>query len=271
MGRSTPFSAAIITQPGYTHFGFKTVPEDEKQNLVGKVFSSVAKNYDIMNDLMSGGVHRLWKDHYVSKLAPGPDTLLLDVAGGTGDIAFRFLNHCRKVHGPSNTAKVTVVDINPDMLAVGKSRAAARGFRDSQITFLEGDAQLLVDIPDASIDAFTIAFGIRNCTRIRDVIAQAHRVLKPGGRFAVLEFCPGPSNPVLAQLYDVYSFNVIPAIGTYVAQDRESYEYLVESIRKFPRPDEFAQWIRDGGFTVVGKGYEELTFGVAAVHSGFKL
>ncbi|KAJ3016603.1 2-hexaprenyl-6-methoxy-1,4-benzoquinone methyltransferase [Thoreauomyces humboldtii] len=266
-GSPTPAASGGPT----THFGFRTVPESEKESLVGKVFGSVASSYDVMNDVMSAGIHRLWKDHYMRTLAPGPDTHLLDVAGGTGDIAFRFLDHVRSTHGTLGTAKVTVVDINPAMLEVGKRRSIGLGYTGQDvIEFREGNAERLDSIPDASVDAYTIAFGIRNCTHVDRVLAEAYRVLKPGGRLAVLEFSK-VMNPILGPLYDAYSFNVIPAMGDMVAGDRESYAYLVESIRKFPVQPVFAQMIKEAGFEVVGQGWEELTFGVASIHSGFKL
>ncbi|KAJ3278002.1 2-hexaprenyl-6-methoxy-1,4-benzoquinone methyltransferase [Borealophlyctis nickersoniae] len=254
-----------------THFGFKTVPEDVKENLVGQVFGNVASKYDLMNDVMSGGVHRLWKDHFIRTLAPGPKTELLDVAGGTGDIAFRFLDYARNLYGAASQAKVTVVDINPAMLEVGKQRAPQFGYRDSpQISFREGNAEHLEFVADNSVDAYTIAFGIRNCTHVDQVVREAYRVLKPGGRFMCLEF-GRVETPVIKSIYDLYSFEVIPAVGGIVANDRDSYQYLVESIRKFPPQPEFAKMIKDAGFTLVGKGWEDLTFGVAAIHSGFKL
>ncbi|KAJ3130053.1 2-hexaprenyl-6-methoxy-1,4-benzoquinone methyltransferase [Nowakowskiella sp. JEL0407] len=252
-----------------THFGYKTVPEDLKEDLVGQVFGSVAKNYDTMNDFMSMGIHRLWKDHYINKLSPTRDTKLLDVAGGTGDIAFRFLNYVKRLYGPMHDASVMVVDINPAMLEVGKVRAVGMLQSDedmAKIQFKEGNAENLVDIESESADAYTIAFGIRNCTHIDKVLKEAYRVLKPGGRFMCLEFGK-VDNPVISRIYETYSFEVIPKIGHVVANDKDSYQYLVESIRKFPSQPEFAQMIRDAGFTVVGKGWEDLTFGVAAIHS----
>ncbi|KAJ3043306.1 2-hexaprenyl-6-methoxy-1,4-benzoquinone methyltransferase [Rhizophlyctis rosea] len=224
---------------------------------------------------MSGGVHRIWKDHFIRTLAPGPNTELLDVAGGTGifdtrDIAFRFLDYVKNTHGSSN-AKVTVVDINPAMLEVGKERTAEFGYKNSpQISFQVGNAENLENIPDESVDAYTIAFGIRNCTHVDQVVREAYRVLRPGGRFMCLEF-GSVENPVVKQIYDFYSFEIIPRLGEAVASDRESYQYLVESIRKFPPQPEFAKMIKDTGFTLVGRGWEDLTFGVAAIHSGFKL
>ncbi|KAI8930328.1 ubiE/COQ5 methyltransferase family-domain-containing protein [Entophlyctis helioformis] len=296
-----------------THFGFKTVAKEAKETLAHRRLPArrpsrpvavhtarspagprtqtdthtstsrtgvqeVAGKYDVMNDFMSAGVHRLWKDHYIRTLGPTASTRLLDVAGGTGDIAFRFLDHIRQANGGGSdaaalgSAHVTVVDINPAMLAVGRERAIKLGYpADSpHIDFQEGNAEHLDHIPDASVDAYTIAFGIRNCTNVDRVVREAYRVLKPGGRFMVLEFS-SVNNPLIRSVYDLYSFQVIPKLGELVANDRASYEYLVESIRKFPPQPEFAAMIRDAGFTVVGQGWEDLTFGVAAIHSGFKL
>ncbi|KAI8919394.1 ubiquinone/menaquinone biosynthesis methyltransferase ubiE [Powellomyces hirtus] len=262
---------AATTNGPTTHFGFRTVPEEAKESLVKQVFGAVAPSYDLMNDVMSAGVHRLWKDHYIRTLAPGPDTTLLDVAGGTGDIAFRFLDYVKSQHGSMGGAKVTVVDINPAMLEVGKKRAVQLGHSDPErLSFMEGNAENLSQIADASVDAYTIAFGIRNCTHVDRVLAEAYRVLKPGGRLAVLEFS-SVNNPLLAPLYEFYSFNVIPAMGDLVAGDRASYAYLVESIRKFPTQQAFRDMIVDAGFKVEGAGWEDLTFGVAAIHSGFKI
>ncbi|TPX49469.1 demethylmenaquinone methyltransferase [Synchytrium endobioticum] len=254
-----------------THFGFRTVPKTEKESLVRQVFGNVAPSYDIMNDLMSAGVHRLWKDHFMRTLAPGKDTNLLDVAGGTGDIAFRFLDYVKAIHGLHNSARVTVLDINPAMLQVGQDRARIAGHTDeTRIRFMQGNAENLEPIPSSSVDAYTIAFGIRNCTHIDAVLAEAFRVLKPGGRFMCLEFSK-VGIPIIKELYDVYSFNVIPAIGELVANDRESYQYLVESIRQFPSQQAFAEMISHAGFKPVGKAWEDLTFGVAAIHSGWKI
>lgn len=243
-----------------THFGFKTVPSEEKESLVREVFASVAPSYDRMNDFMSMGIHRLWKDNLISKLDPTGETRLLDVAGGTGDIAFRF------VEKTGMAENVTVVDINTEMLAYGRQRAVAKNLN---MDFVEGNAQDL-QLESNSYDAYTIAFGIRNCTDIPKVLEEAYRVLKPGGRFLCLEFSH-VRNPVLAQLYNLHSFHVIPKLGELVANDRESYQYLVESIRKFPLQEDFAEMIRKAGFKTFGEGYENLTFGVAAIHSGFKI
>ncbi|KAJ3158857.1 2-hexaprenyl-6-methoxy-1,4-benzoquinone methyltransferase [Geranomyces michiganensis] len=273
---SAPLSSSTTSEPSTTpttHFGFRTIPAHEKESLVGRVFGNVAQSYDLMNDVMSGGVHRLWKDHYMRTLAPSSTTQHLDVAGGTGDIAFRFLDHVRGVTPDKGlgTAKVTVVDINPAMLEVGKRRAVELGYRDtSHLEFLEGNAENLHQIADSSVDLYTIAFGIRNCTHVDRVLEEAYRVLKPGGRLSVLEFS-SVNNPLLGPLYEFYSFRVIPAMGEMVAGDRESYAYLVESIRKFPAQPVFRDMIKTAGFKVQGQGWEDLTFGVAAIHTGFKI
>eukprot|EP01135_Chromosphaera_perkinsii_P003091 Nk52_evm38s234 gene=Nk52_evmTU38s234 len=255
-------------ETGSTHFGFKTIKEEEKETLVGNVFKSVAGNYDIMNDVMSGGVHRLWKDYFIQKLNPVDGSRLLDVAGGTGDITFRFLDY-RNSKGEKNmNSNATVLDINPAMLEVGKKRAPSFGYGgDSRITWVEGNAEHL-PFPDNSFDVFTMSFGIRNCTHIDKVVEEAHRVLVPGGRFMCLEFSHVPYMGV-KDVYDFYSFNLIPFFGEKIAGDRDSYQYLVESIRKFPDQETFCSIIREAGFKRVS--YENLTLGVAAIHSGFKL
>ncbi len=242
-----------------THFGFRTVPEAEKAGMVHGVFSSVASRYDLMNDLMSGGVHRLWKDAMIDWLAPRPGMRLVDVAGGTGDIALRFL---KRLKGDGHA---TVCDLTQAMLDEGARRAAKDG--TGNIDWVCGDA-LKLPFADRSYDACTIAFGIRNVTRIEDALAEAFRVLKPGGRFLCLEFSQ-ITNPGLQWLYDRYSFNVIPPIGQAVTGDRDSYQYLVESIRKFPDQEQFAAMIRAAGFGQVK--YRNLTLGVAALHSGWRL
>ena len=242
-----------------THFGYQTVSEAAKAGMVHGVFSRVANRYDIMNDLMSGGVHRLWKDAMMDWLAPRPGQSLLDVAGGTGDIAFRFLKRA-----PGATA--TVLDLTTPMLDEGRKRADAANLAD-RLDWITGDAMAL-PFPDRSFDVYTISFGIRNVTRIGDALAEAYRVLKPGGRLMVLEFSRIP-NDLLQKAYDLYSFNVIPVMGQVVAHDRASYQYLVESIRKFPDQESFAGMVRDAGFGQVA--YRNLTMGVAALHSGWKL
>ncbi len=242
-----------------THFGYQTVPEAEKAGMVHGVFTRVASKYDIMNDLMSGGLHRLWKDAMMDWLAPRPGQRLLDVAGGTGDVAFRFLKRA-----PGATA--VVLDMTESMLTQGRKRADAESMAD-RLNWVVGDAMDL-PFPDNSFDTYTISFGIRNVTRIADALNEAFRVLKPGGRLMVLEFSQIP-NDLLQKAYDLYSFNVIPVMGQVVAGDRESYQYLVESIRKFPNQDAFATMIRQAGFEQVS--YRNLTMGVAALHSGWKL
>ncbi len=243
-----------------THFGYETVPEAEKADRVRGVFSSVAARYDLMNDAMSLGVHRLWKDAMLDWLAPRRGTALLDVAGGTGDIAFRFL---RRVRGQGHA---TVLDMTEDMLAEGRKRAEATDFATA-LDWVAGDAMAL-PFADASFDAYTISFGIRNVTRIEDALSEAFRVLRPGGRLMVLEFSQVPE-PALRWLYDRYSFNVIPPLGQVLAGDRASYQYLVESIRRFPDQDAFAAMIAAAGFDQVR--YRNLSMGIAALHSAWKL
>eukprot|EP00088_Acartia_fossae_P031506 TRINITY_DN32378_c0_g1_i1.p1 TRINITY_DN32378_c0_g1~~TRINITY_DN32378_c0_g1_i1.p1 ORF type:complete len:285 (+),score=-12.68 TRINITY_DN32378_c0_g1_i1:29-883(+) len=250
-----------------THFGFKNVNEQKKKESVLNVFHSVADSYDLMNDAMSLGIHRVWKDTFIQRLGPGPRTKLLDVAGGTGDISFRFLDKVGKeALAQEDGASVTVFDINKSMLTVGKSRSEKLGHTQG-ISWVEGDAQSL-PFPDNSFDCYTIAFGIRNVVRIDLVLQEAYRVLKPGGRFLCLEFSKVRPQE-LETIYDLYSFQVIPPMGKLLAGDWESYQYLVESIRKFPDQERFAGMIQDAGFRFVK--YENLTFGVAAIHSGFKL
>lgn len=244
------------------HFGFKTISRDEKQERVDEVFSRVASRYDLMNDLMSGGLHRLWKDAVIDWMAPPAKGAfeLLDVAGGTGDIAFRFAART------DPKARATVLDINPGMLAVGEKRAVKKGFAD-RITFVDGNAEAL-PLPDRQFDAYTIAFGIRNVPDIPKALKEAFRVLKPGGRFLCLEFSH-VDVPMLDTVYDNYSFHAIPAMGRLVAGDAESYRYLVESIRMFPDQETFKAMIADAGFRRVA--YRNLTGGVAAMHSGWRL
>lgn len=242
-------------------FGFTRVRLSEKQGRVDDVFRSVASRYDLMNDLMSGGLHRAWKSHLVSWLRPSRTRPFrhLDVAGGTGDIAFRVLG----AGGPDG--HVTVLDINEDMLRVGAERARKR--HEERLDFVTGNAESL-PLPSESFDAYTIAFGIRNVPRIEAALAEAYRVLRPGGRFLCLEFSR-VDLPVLEKIYDAYSFHVIPRLGSAVAGDADSYRYLVESIRKFPSPGSFARMIEEAGFARVT--HRVLTGGIVAIHSGWKV
>ncbi|KAJ4359736.1 2-hexaprenyl-6-methoxy-1,4-benzoquinone methyltransferase [Didymosphaeria variabile] len=265
---------------GTTHFGFETVAEALKEQKVRGVFSSVASSYDTMNDLMSLGIHRLWKDHFVRNLNPGRNPLtsgpseqkgwnILDIAGGTGDIAFRMLDHASTINHDAHT-KVTVADINPEMLAEGRKRALETPYaRSSRLNFIEANAEKLDMIPDSSIDLYTVAFGIRNFTHKEAAIREAYRVLKPGGVFAVLEFSK-VNNGLFDAVYKRWSFSAIPLIGQLVAGDRDSYQYLVESIERFPSQTEFRDMIKDAGFLVPGQGWEDLTGGIAAIHKGVK-
>lgn len=246
-----------------THFGFRTVAADAKQGLVDKVFAGVAERYDLMNDLMSAGLHRLWKDAAVSWLNPPSGARpyhLLDVAGGTGDIALKVLD----AGGPGT--RVTVFDINESMLAAGARKAAKAG-RETDVRFVQGNGEAL-PFDDRSFDAYTIAFGIRNIPDIEAALSEAFRVLKPGGRFLCLEFSH-VTVPGLDRLYDYYSFNAIPAMGGAVTGDSEAYRYLVESIRKFPNQEAFAAMIRGAGFSRVK--YRDLSGGIAAIHSGWRI
>ena len=241
-----------------THFGYQTVPEADKAGMVHGVFTRVASKYDVMNDLMSGGMHRLWKEAMMDWLAPRPGQRLLDVAGGTGDVAFRFLGR--------GGGSAVVCDLTEGMLIAGRKRAEADQ-RADRLEWIVGDAMAL-PFADASFDVYTISFGIRNVTRIEDALREAFRVLRPGGRLMVLEFSQIP-NDLLQKAYDLYSFNVIPVMGQVVAGDRDSYQYLVESIRKFPGQETFASMIRRAGFDQVR--YRNLTMGIAALHSGWKI
>jgi demethylmenaquinone methyltransferase / 2-methoxy-6-polyprenyl-1,4-benzoquinol methylase len=237
-------------------FGFEEVSPEEKTQRVGRVFSGVARRYDLMNDLMSGGMHRLWKSQFVRRVRPRKGEVILDMAGGTGDIAFRLAAH---------GARVTVADINAEMLAVGRERAKSRGIHG--LGWAEENAETL-SFADAGFDAYTIAFGIRNVTHIDRALAEAHRVLKLGGRFFCLEFST-TSWPGFATLYETYSMNVVPRIGKAVAQDEESYRYLVESIRRFPSMEKFSAMIAKAGFGQVKA--EPILGGLVAIHSGWKV
>jgi demethylmenaquinone methyltransferase / 2-methoxy-6-polyprenyl-1,4-benzoquinol methylase len=243
-------------------FGFREVPAGDKEKLVRGVFSSVARNYDLMNDLMSGGVHRLWKDAMVDWLNPQASFACLDVAGGTGDIALRIAKKLRKRGG---TPAITVCDINPEMLAEGVKRAEALG--EKSIAWVAGNAEAL-PFPDNSFDCYTIAFGIRNVTHIDKALSEACRVLKPGGRFLCLEFSQVVV-PGLDVLYDKFSFHILPKLGDVVAGDREAYQYLVESIRRFPPQAKFARMIEEAGLGHVK--IRNLSGGIAAMHSAWKI
>ena len=245
-----------------THFGARQVPLEDKQNLVDDVFRSVARRYDVMNDLMSFGLHRAWKDTLVTAIDPPKNRpfALLDIAGGTGDVAMRLVER-----GGEQT-RATVCDINADMLEVGRERATARRL-DGAIVFAEGNAEAL-PFADQTFDAATIAFGIRNVPRIERALTEAYRVLKIGGKFVCLEFS-AVNVPGLDRLYDFYSFNVIPTLGRMVAGDAESYRYLVESIRRFPAPADFAAMLRAAGFARVS--FQSLSGGIVALHSGWRL
>lgn len=283
-----------------THFGFQTVASADKAKMVGEVFNRVAQNYDVMNDLMSAGIHRLWKEQFINNLNPQQGMKLLDVAGGTGDIAFRFLEYTKSkstppafagLLSPNRSSSVVVCDINPNMLNVGAERARKFGYvpakaehitpvhylgdsriqsllsSENQIEFVEGDAMNL-PFPDNSFDAYTIAFGLRNVTDTNKALREARRVLKRGGRFMCLEFSH-LENALFQQLYDTYSFNVIPALGELVAKDRDAYQYLVESIRRFPTQPQLVEMMKEAGFGSVK--YTNMSLGIVAMHSGFKL
>lgn len=237
-------------------FGYDDIDADEKAGRVGAVFSSVAKNYDVMNDAMSGGMHRLWKDRFVNRVKPRAGEMILDMAGGTGDIAFRMQAH---------DALVTVADINPDMLAVGMERAEDRDI--GGLSWSEQNAEKL-SFDSNSFDAYTIAFGIRNVTHIDQALKEAHRVLKRGGRFFCLEFST-TTWPGFSEVYDFYSHKIVPKVGQLIAGDADSYRYLIESIRRFPDMPRFEGMIRDAGF--VQTRVEPILGGLVAIHSGWKI
>ncbi len=248
-----------------TSFGFRTVPEEEKQGLVNTVFDTVASRYDVMNDAMSGGLHRVWKDAMVAWLAPPRSPArpfrVVDVAGGTGDIAFRIARQI-EVNG-----SITVCDINPEMLGVGAKRDAKRIKPTTPCRFVAANAETM-PLPTGSQDVYTIAFGIRNVTRRQQALEEAYRVLKRGGRFMCLEFS-NVDIPLMEQIYERYSFEMIPRMGQWIAGDGEPYRYLVESIRMFPNAGRFAAEIERAGFDQVK--VRKLTGGIAAIHSGYKL
>ncbi|WP_439522015.1 bifunctional demethylmenaquinone methyltransferase/2-methoxy-6-polyprenyl-1,4-benzoquinol methylase UbiE [Marivita sp.] len=242
-----------------THFGFQDVPENEKAGRVQGVFSSVASKYDVMNDAMSFGIHRVWKDAMMDWLAPRAGQKLLDVAGGTGDISFRFLKRAGRGHA-------TVLDLTEPMLVEGRKRAEASAMGDS-LDWVVGDAMHL-PFENNTFDVYTISFGIRNVTRPQEALNEAFRVLRPGGRLMVLEFSQIP-NELMQKVYDLYSFNIIPRLGQAIANDRDSYQYLVESIRKFPDQDTFLGMVRQAGFE--NAKFRNLSMGIACLHSGWKI
>ena len=245
-----------MTTPETASFGYEEIPAAEKQARVGAVFSSVARKYDVMNDAMSVGMHRLWKDKFVRRVRPRSSEAILDMAGGTGDIAFRM--------APSG-AHITVADINQDMLDVGIERAHKRGIEGLEWSCQNAEA---LSFADRSFDAYTIAFGIRNVTRIDAALAEAHRVLKFGGRFFCLEFST-TQWPGFSEIYDLYSHKLVPRIGQMIAGDEESYRYLIESIRRFPPMPRFEAMIREAGFTRTK--VEPILGGLVAIHSGWKV
>ncbi|KAJ6160690.1 2-methoxy-6-polyprenyl-1-4-benzoquinol methylase [Penicillium chermesinum] len=268
-------------QERMTHFGFTDVPEAEKESRVGAVFSSVASSYDQMNDLMSLGIHRLWKDHFVRSLNPGsplstrinnPEQKgwnILDIAGGTGDIAFRMLDHATNIHHDIDT-RVTISDINAQMLAEGRKRSIQTPYYNTpRLDFVEANAEHMPHIPSETVDLYTVVFGIRNFTDKQAALNEAFRVLKPGGVFACMEFSK-VDNPLFDAIYKRWNFSAIPMIGQLVAGDRASYQYLVESIERFPSQEEFKGMIQKAGFMIPGRGYENLTCGIAAIHKGIK-
>ncbi|CAO1622215.1 unnamed protein product [Sympodiomycopsis kandeliae] len=313
--RRPPSTSSNSHTDDTTHFGFQDVPSSSKESLVANVFSSVASSYDLMNDAMSLGIHRLWKNHFVSKLDPRGGISVLDVAGGTGDIGLRILDHARLNH-IDRDIKVTMLDINPEMLREGMVRFKrdTMYWNTPQLNFQLGNAESLdatMEVPlpkkrlhktlpelvskpieSESIDLYTIAFGIRNCTHIDKVLQEAHRVLKPGGVFACLEFGK-VNNPLLKEVYKQYSFQLLPSLGQLLASDRQSYQYLVESIERFPTQPQFANMMKNAGFTLPGTEagravlaknglngedwyaqqgeWEDLTGGIATIWTGVKL
>lgn len=246
------------SKAGTTHFGFSTVNSIEKAKMVKEVFDNVASQYDLMNDLMSLGIHRLWKSAFIDCLNPHPEMKLIDVGGGTGDIAFKFLK--------SGGGHVTVCDINHEMLNIGKGRAINKGIL-TDIDWLNGDAEKL-PMPENTFDAYTTAFCIRNVTNIEIALSEAHRVLRPGGHFLCLEFSQVVL-PVLKKIYDTYSINILPWLGKIVAGDEKSYRYLVESIRRFPDQDKLTSMITHAGLKRAS--YQNLSGGIATIHTAWRI
>lgn len=261
-------SKAAAARPGDADFGFRDVDAAEKSGLVKAVFDSVAGRYDLMNDLMSGGVHRLWKAAAMDWIAPRDGQVLLDVAGGTGDLSRLFLARIAEKGGtgPLN-ARAIVCDINESMIAAGQEKSLDQGELDSGLEWIVGDAEAL-PLPDASVDVYTIGFGLRNVTDKDKALAEAHRVLRPGGRFLCLEFST-VALPLLGEIYDRFSFSVVPWIGKVVTGDREAYAYLVESIRRFPDQTTLETMIRNAGFDLVK--HRNLSGGIAAMHSAWRI
>jgi len=248
------------SNPESEWFGFRRVKPDEKTGMVSRVFESVAGNYDVMNDLMSGGLHRLWKDALVRRMNPKPGQALLDVAGGTGDIALR----CHK--RTQGQANIIVCDINPSMLEQGKAKVLDQGFMKG-IEWVTGNAEAL-PFADRSVDTYSIAFGLRNVTHIDQALREAARVLKPGGRFFCMEFSPGVK-PMLKPLYEAYCLNVLPVLGQFIAKDRDAYQYLAESILKFPPQAELAARMEKAGLSHAK--WTNLTAGIAVIHEAWRL
>ena len=246
-------------QNKYTDFGFSRVKSKDKSNLVKKIFENVSGRYDLMNDFMSLGIHRVWKKSMLDWLAPRRGQSLIDVAGGTGDIAFNFIKRAK------TGANATILDLTESMMIEGKKKTTDLP-EESQINWVCGDA-MRMPFSDNTFDVYTISFGIRNVTNISKTLSEAYRVLKPGGRLMILEFS-SVNNDLISWIYDKYSFNIIPKLGEFVSNDRESYQYLVESIRKFPNQEKFSEMIINEGFRKVK--YRDLTFGIAALHSAWK-
>ena len=246
-------------QNKYTDFGFSRVKSKDKSNLVKKIFDNVSGRYDLMNDFMSLGIHRVWKKSMLDWLAPRRGQSLIDVAGGTGDIAFNFIKRAK------TGANATILDLTESMMIEGKKKTIDLP-EESQINWVCGDA-MKMPFSDNTFDVYTISFGIRNVTNISKTLSEAYRVLKPGGRLMILEFS-SVNNDLISWIYDKYSFNIIPKLGEFVSNDRESYQYLVESIRKFPNQEKFSEMIINEGFRKVK--YRDLTFGIAALHSAWK-